>query len=253
MSTSSRGCDVPRRLAWDRGDGGWLAWWRSRGTTIQALVPGTYAWAVTALPFSRAPGASTVTVGAVGMGLVSLAVGPFLERRWPDAARIASGWGLVASSVVAWTLAPPAALATFDAARGIAGMSGWGLFALALASPARFPRVTFPPPVIILPASGATRIDTAVVSLGVAVAVSLQVPGWRVGPPERALLIRLISLAGGLASVTAGCVIAAARYRVPGEEPSDGGKRSMGNVGWVALVLVLLVVGSAFAASGGAV
>jgi hypothetical protein len=167
--------------------GGWLAWWRARGATTQAVLPGVYAWAVTVAPVGWSRGASTAAAVATTLGLVSLAFGPILERRWPDAARMGTGWGLMMTSLATWVLASEAAIGSFDAGRGIAGMFGWGLFAFAVASPTRAP----PGEVAALdsrPATtGGSYLDTAILVLGLGLATLLEIPGWRIGQPDRAL------------------------------------------------------------------
>ena len=187
----------------------WLARWRGQGATTQAFVPGVYAWAVTVLPVVWAHGAPLLSMVAAGLGPLCLASGPIVERYRPNAARMAAGLGMVATSLVVWVLAPEGSVGAFDAARGIAGMFGWGLFAFALSSPAgpalpaaSVARTPAAPP-------SARRVDTPVLLIGLALAVrALELPGWHLPQRERALLVRLIGLAGGLAVVTIASQIA---------------------------------------------
>jgi hypothetical protein len=105
-------------------------------------------------------------------------------------------------------------------------MLGWALFAFAVASPPR--------------AGGTTQVATArgervrsapvwldrvvlLVALGFGVLV--QIPGWRLEPRDRALLIRLIGLAGSLGLVVSASAILA-RYHAVSDD--DSGRRRRG-------------------------
>jgi hypothetical protein len=220
---------------------GWLAWWRAQGATTQAFVPGVYAWAVTVLPVVWTHGAPLLSMLAAGLGPVCLASGPIVERYRPNAARMTAGWGLVAASLVTWVVAPESSVGAFDAARGIAGMFGWGLFAFALSSPAG-PALRAASLALSPAARPSTRrVDTPVLLVGLALAVALELPGWHLQQRERALLVRLIGLAGGLAVVTIASQIA-----VGGDSRRAGRRARMRALGWVALALVLLGAGGAY-------
>jgi hypothetical protein len=189
-------------------------------------VPGGYAWAVTIAPIAFATGVGVATRVAAAVGLVALVSGAVVEGPEDRRTRVVVGWVVVASSVATWCLAPAALVNAFDAPRGLAGMLGWALFAFAVASPPR--------------AGGTTRIATArgermqsapvwldrvvlLVALGFGVLV--QVPGWRIEPRDRALLIRLIGLAASLGLVVSASAILA-RYHAVTDD--DRGRRRRG-------------------------
>jgi hypothetical protein len=204
-------------------------------------VPGAYAWAVTVVPVGWAQGAPVLSMLAAALGPVALVSGPILERRWPNVARMGTGWGLVATSLLTWVVSPEAFAGSFDAARGIAGMFGWGLFAFALASPAGTALGAASLAPSRVPQPSARRVDAPIVLVGLALAVALELPGWRVPQRERALLVRLMGLAGGLAVVTISSQIAL------GEASPHGVRRVRARVvGWVALALALLGAGGAY-------
>jgi hypothetical protein len=103
-----------------------------------------------------------------------------------------------------------------DAPRGFAGMLGWALFAFACAAPpvrrdaAIQARIVEGPP--LRPRTRLARGDMAIMSVGAVLACGLQVVGWRSGPPERAILIRLVVIACGLALLGASTAVALARH-----------------------------------------
>jgi hypothetical protein len=228
---------------------GWLTWWRSQGATSQAFVPGLYAWAITVEPvaWSRDAGIGAKVAGA--LALLALGLGPVLERRSPGVVRMASGWGVVMSSIVVWVLAPDGAFATFDAARGIAGMLGWALFAFASASPARQATVGLAPGPPLRPRTQASRVDTPLLFLGLALAAGLELAGWRVVDRDRALLLRLLALAGGLGLVTAAGALAISRGAPLDEDRVPRPRRqrlSTRMVVWSTLAFGLLGLGAIY-------
>ena len=102
-----------------------------------------------------------------------------------------------------------------DATRGVAGMIGWGLFALASAAPAvpRDPeasRVVEGAP--LRPRTKIPRGDAWFIVAGTILAIGLQTIGWSVTVPERALLVRLVALASGLAVLGAATQVALGRH-----------------------------------------
>jgi hypothetical protein len=187
------------------------------GAAAQASVPGLYAWGVTVAPVAWSRGASAVAKVAAILALLILAAGVAAERRWEHRARVAALWGFVLACALAWSAAP-AALAPLriDAPRGLAGMLGWALFALASAAPALQARRADARIVIdepeLSPRRGLRRGDAAYVAFGAAAAVLLQLFGWRVTTAERALLVRLVALAAGLGLIGAAVDVALARH-----------------------------------------
>ena len=83
-----------------------------------------------------------------------------------------------------------------------------------------------------------------ILSIGALIASVLQVIGWRSGPPERAILVRLVAIACGLAVLGAATDVALARHvrRVPASRR----ERTRRALPWVTLVSTLLVARIAF-------
>jgi hypothetical protein len=195
----------------------------ARGASAQAAIAGAYAWAVTVAPAAWEHADSAVTMAAAGLGLAALVVVAAGERLWGGRGRTASLWVFVLASALAW-LSAPAALRPLriDAPRGLAGMLGWALFALACAGPAlgdlhEPARVVDDAPLDAR--SRLARGDAAYPFAGAALALALQFVGWRVASPERALLVRLVALAAGLAIVGASAEIALARHAMRVRRP----------------------------------
>jgi len=187
------------------------------GAAAQATVPGVYAWGVTVAPAAWAHGSSAVAKVASILALLALAAGVVGEKRWGGTARVASLWGFVLACALAWS-ATPAAFAPLriDAPRGVAGMIGWGLFALASAAPAlqgrrEEERITDEQP--LRPRKGLARGDALYLAFGALAAGLLQLFGWHVATPERALLVRFVGLAAGLGIIGATTEIALTRHR----------------------------------------
>jgi hypothetical protein len=186
------------------------------GTAAQATIPGFYAWAVTVAPAAWGRGAPLLAKIIAVAGVLALVLAIVVEQTAPRWARAVSVWGLVATSALVWALAPLSLLPTkLDAPRGVAGMIGWGLFAFASAGPAlpRNPeasRVAEGTP--LRPRTAVPRGDGWFILGGALAAMGLQIIGWRVAVPERALLVRLVALASGLAVLGAATQIALARH-----------------------------------------
>jgi hypothetical protein len=190
------------------------------------------------------------------VGLIALAGALVLEHRRPEAAaqaRALAVWGLSSTSAFTWLLVP-AAMSTLrlDVARGLAGMLGWALFAFACAAPpvrrneAGDARIVEGPP--LRPRTRLARGDLAIMSLGAAAAGVLQLVGWRSGPPERAILVRLVAVACGLALIGAATAVALARHvrRVPPSR-KERIRRSLPWVTMLSLLLIIRVAVSVFA------
>lgn len=217
----------------------------SIGATAQASVPGLYAWAVTVMPAAWSRGAPFVAKAAAIVGVLALVTAPLVEsigapatvetepvpqsllarvRSWssPTWARAWSVWGFVLSSALVWALAPAAlSSARFDGIRGALGMVGWALFAFASAGPAlrsdpdaakRIIRSTS-----LKPRSSIPRGDGLYIATGCVLAFGLQAVGWGVSTPERAVLVRLVTVVCGIAILGGTTSIALARHnkRVP--------------------------------------
>ncbi len=227
---------------------GWLAWWRAQGPATQGVVPGAYAWAVTVAPVGWTAGAPVPAALATAVGLAALFAGPVLERRAPTAGRAGLGWGLVAAAATTWAFAPEASVDAFDAARGISGMFGWALFAFAVASPARQATVT--QDIALLPRRKAGRLDAVILLVGLGLAIALEIPGWRATPRDRALLVRLVAVAGGLGLVTTASAIVVALHTRE-RRPARPTKLRLGGVLWLAASCILLGAGVTYRLWGG--
>lgn len=210
------------------------------GASAQAAIPGLYAWAITVAPAAWSRGAPIVAKVAAITGLVALVTAPFVEgaggatsdvvdhRRkslreridsWtsPMWARTWSVWGFVLSSAMVWALAPAAlSSARLDAVRGSLGMVGWALFAFASAGPALKPDPNSPARIIastsMKPRSALPRGDGIYVAIGVVLALVMQGIGWGVATPERAVLVRLVTVVCGIAVIGGTTSIALARH-----------------------------------------
>jgi hypothetical protein len=180
------------------------------GAAAQAAVPGIYAWGVTVAPGGWARSASALARATTVLALVVLGVGVWAERRWGERARIASVWAFVVACSISWSAAPRG-LSAFpvDAPSGLAGMLGWALFAFASFAPAApmHSASTFGPSLREKPASG----DMAYLACGALMAGLFELIGWRIANTERALLVRFVALAAGLATIGASAQIALSR------------------------------------------
>lgn len=231
------------------------------GASAQAAIPGLYAWAITVAPAAWSRGAPLLAKAAAALGIVALTIAPVIEGAgtgrssapsWggPMRARIVSVWGFVLSSAVVWALAPSAlSSASFDGVRGALGVVGWALFAFASAGPAlradpesygRIMAVSSLRPRSLLP-----RGDGTYVGIGVAVALAMQSIGWSVPTPERAVLVRLVTIACGLAVLGATTSIALARHAP--RSPASRALRIRRALPWI--VMLALVVGSGIVVS----
>jgi hypothetical protein len=228
---------------------GWLS---AMGAAAQASVPGVYAWATTVAPAAWSRGSSAPYKVAAITALLALVAGVAGEPRWGERARFASVWAFVLSSAVAWSAAP-AAMGSLrvDSLQGLAGMVGWALFALTSAAPALDRRSEAVQRVEGEPLATRSRPlsgDVAYV-VGAAVgAVALQVVGWRVATAERALLVRFVALAGGLAVIGAGSDLALARHA--SRPPMPRLARVRRGLGAFVLLAMLAAAGVLFALRG---
>jgi hypothetical protein len=242
----------PREPGDDTAVGGPLARLSDLGSAAQASIPGLYAWGVTVVPAAWSRGAPLLAKGSAVLGVVALAAALGLEHLRPREAvraRAVAVWGLSLSSAATWLLVP-AAMSTLrvDVSRGLAGMLGWALFAFACAAPpvrrddASLARVIEGPP--LRPRTRLARGDVAIVSVGAVLACALQVIGWRTGPQERAILVRLVEIAAGLAVLGASTAVALARHtrRVP---PSRR-ERTRRVLPWLLALLSLVILRLAF-------
>ena len=202
------------------------------GAAAQPVVPGIYAWAVSVAPAAFdtrwdrlqlwAHGSSGVARLAVLVAPAWLLAAPAIERRWPASGRAIALWGFVLTCALAWSAAPASvASSRFDAGRGVAAMIGWALFAVASAAPSAAGEGRHDAgedqgaigASALRPRRGAgPRGDALYLAGGALLMAILQGFGWRVAVAERALLVRLVSLAAGLAVMGAAADLAVARH-----------------------------------------
>jgi hypothetical protein len=222
------------------------------GASAQAAIPGLYAWSITVAPAAWSRGAPMLAKAAALMGVIALTTAPLVEgaglrrpepappadpsaghppsappppkgltalRSWtgPTWARIWSVWGFVLSSAIVWTLAPSAlSSARLDGVRGALGVVGWGLFAFASAGPSLRADPEASGRIVagssLKPRSELPRGDGAYVAAGVVLALAMQAVGWGVAAPERAVLVRLVTVVCGVAVLGATTSIALARH-----------------------------------------
>jgi hypothetical protein len=232
-STSSGGRRAPRRV-------GILSRFADLGASAQAAIPGLYAWAITVAPAAWSRGSPIVAKAAALLGVLALLTAPLVEGRGEAArargaeaslsrasssgprsavtwARAWSIWGLVLSSAIVWALSPAAlSSARMDGVRGALGLVGWGLFAFASAGPALRADVDSPARIVagspLKPRSELPRGDGVYVALGVVLALAMQLVGWNVAVPERAVLVRLVTVASGIAVLGGMTSIALVRH-----------------------------------------
>ncbi len=226
-------------------------WMASIGASAQAAIPGLYAWAITVAPAAWSRGAPLVAKGAAIVGVLALVTAPLVEgtgppmsavadraldadrmateskrrslleavRSWtgPTWARAWSVWGFVLSSAMVWALVPSAlSSARLDGVRGALGMVGWALFAFASAGPALRTDPSVAARIVastsLKPRSAIPRGDGVYVAIGVALALGMQAVGWGIAVPERAVLVRLVTVVCGIAVLGGTTSIALARH-----------------------------------------
>jgi hypothetical protein len=224
---------------------------RGLGPAAQACVPGVYAWAVTVAPLAFSRGAIVPAQLAAVFALVALFGAALLERRAATSKDAAprsgttfqglSVWGFAGMSTIVLCLATPRALHSFDAARGVAGVVGWALYAFSSCAPAVRPK-SDEARILRDPRLNARRgsvRDATVVGFGVVSAIVLQGFGWTNDENERAVLVRLVGLALSIA------IVGATTAFVSGAERSPKLSRwtlVRGGLVWVVLFALLLVV-----------
>jgi len=254
------------------------------GASAQAAIPGVYAWAITVAPVAWSRGAPLAAKAAAVVAVLALTTAPIVEgagrraashgagardaqdatsapplaarargsrRRWTGAAaaRLWSVWGFVLASAVVWALAPGAlSSARFDGVRGVLGVVGWGLFAFASAGPSLRADADASERIVagsaLKPRSELPRGDGAYVACGVLVALAMQAIGWNVIVPERAVLVRLVTVVCGVAVLGATTSIALARHAT--RAPASARLRLRRALPWMVMLALFLASGAAF-------
>lgn len=219
------------------------------GSSAQVAVIGVYTWAVTVAPAAWSMGAPLVVKVLALFGLFALGAAPLANLvgaskapssasatptaspsssppfvrgllRWSShlTLRSVSFWSFVLSSAAVWALAPSSfATSKFDGLRGALGVVGWLLYAFAWAGPSLDPGTLDAAPAVPLspraPAVGRTsRVDDVGLALGLLLSLGLQVVGWNVASPERAVLVRIVTVASGIALFSTTATVLLARH-----------------------------------------
>lgn len=227
------------------------------GAAAQAAVLGLYAWGVTVAPSAWSRDAPLLAKAAACVGVLALVTAPLVESRrgpsasepnaraWggPEWARAWSVWGLVLSSATVWVMVPASVSpARLDGVRGALGMVGWALFAFASAGPvlrsepgAEGAKVTRSS---LEPRSALPRGDGIYIGVGVVLALSMQTIGWAVSVPERAVLVRLVTVVCGIAVLGAMTSVSLQRHRARVRAPARLGLRRA--MPWLVLSVVFV-------------
>ena len=249
------------------------------GASAQAAIPGLYAWAITVAPAAWSRGAPLLAKVAAVVGVLALVTAPLVEgagrdghadataapggdtrpdvgrrsvvetvRSWtgPTWARIGSVWGFVLSSAIVWALAPAAlSSARLDAVRGALGMVGWALFAFASAGPALRADPEAAGRIVastsLKPRSDLPSGDGLYVAIGVSLALAMQAVGWGVASPERAVLVRLVTIVCGLAVIGGTTSISLARHA--GRVPAARRTRLRRALPWITMLGLFILAG----------
>jgi hypothetical protein len=177
-------------------------------------------------------------------------LGPVRAWTGPQWARVWSVWGFVLSSAIVWALAPAAlSSARLDGVRGSLGMVGWALFAFASAGPTLRPDPTASERIVagtpLKPRSELPRGDGLYVVIGVAAALAMQGIGWGVPSPERAVLVRLVTIVCGIAVLGGFTSIALSRHLT--RTPASRGVKIRRSLIWFVLLLAVGAVGAVLA------
>ncbi|HEY1956486.1 MAG TPA: hypothetical protein VGH28_12765 [Polyangiaceae bacterium] len=240
------------------------------GPTAQPIVAGVYAWAVTVAPVGfekHGPRGlhDWPAVSFATLALLALASGAAVEivsRRAPgvlpgsrETWRTLALLAFVGASLVTWICDTDAlSPARMSAARGIAGMLGWGLFAFAFAAPVVEPVGAGVAGARVVAGARARgrveRGDAVFVAIACAAVLALQLVGWNVQAPERAILVRLTTLFAGIVILGGVGLFLSSRHGALKERPARARVRAARTplpLGWVIALLLLLVAGLMYA------
>ena len=236
------------------------------GPTSQTIVAGVYAWAVTVAPVGFGKhGAShaqnwvaTVFATLAFLALVRGVVSEVLLRDKPDSqealeqSRTLTLFSFATMSLITWivdtdSLSP----VHLSAARGVAGMLGWALFAYASSAPVVEP---VPEPARVeagIRARGRVeRGDAIFVGIVAALALGLQLVGWSIATPERGILVRIVTLGAGILVLGGAGTFVAARHGGKSDANPRARQRSSRAplpLGWVVALVLLVAAGLLYA------
>ena len=215
------------------------------GRAPPTLLAVVIVWAATLAPSGFGRGAPVLAGGLALAALVAGLGGPLLARSSPRAGRHLGISLFVALAAMTW-LAGPQAIhpLRLDPIRGAFGGIAWGVFALSWSDrwgprPAAVPADPEAP--LLLPRAGLPIASTAIVGLGILLAVSYLVLAYFVRDPDRSLASHAVALACAVALVTAAGLVATAR----GKRRSTSGRRLTPPVIRALLLLVTAAVAGA--------
>lgn len=234
------------------------------GPTAQTIVAGVYAWAVTVAPVGygkHGPHATQNWVATLFATLAFLAlvrgiVTDVLVRGKPgnektlESSRTLTLFSFATMSLVTWVVDTDAlSPVRLSAARGVAGMLGWALFAYACSAPVVEPVLEPARVEAGMRARGRVeRGDAIFVGVVAALVLGLQLIGWNVQSPERGLLVRVVTLGAGILALGGIGTFVAGRHGTktdPNPRARQRSSRPALPLGWV-VALVLLVAGGIF-------
>lgn len=230
------------------------------GPTGQPVVAGVYAWAVTVAPVGfgkHGPDgvqnwASTIFATLAFAALVRGAVSEARQRedlKAVERSRTLTLFSFAAASLVTWICDDDAlSPVRLSAVRGVAGMVGWALFAYACAAPVVEP--VLEPARVEAGARARGRIekgDAWFVGTAVLLALALQVFGWSVDVPERAMLVRVTTLGAGVLLLGGVGSFVSTRHGARPVAPLRARQRVATRLplplGWVVALVLLLAAG----------
>jgi hypothetical protein len=151
-------------------------------------------------------------------------------------------WVFVLASGLVW-LAVPDALepARLNGTRGLASIIGWALFAHACAAPAVAPAPEARVEAGLVGRARISNFDGAAIVVAAVASLLLQAVGWSVVVTERAVLLRVVTLACGVALIGGTATIASERHRV-----RRGGRAARPPIAWLLFLVAMLVTAGAW-------
>jgi hypothetical protein len=181
-----------------------------------ASVPGACAWVVTVAPvvWGRAGVPRAAWTAAIA-GLLLLSAGTALELRFGRRIRSLYLGGFTLACAVAWVTASGPGVPLLDDVHTAAGVLAWAVFGLSWASAPLKAWDDLPRAVANVPSAEDPfpRRAWVLAVLGLSVAVVLQLLAIHSRSPERALLVRLVTVACGLVSIGVCTEMALTQYR----------------------------------------
>lgn len=207
-------------------------------STIQRMVAGGAAWAITVTPGAFARGASGWTQTSAALALCAGLAGPALLPLGKRLSRHVGITAFLVLAVVAWaTSGAVLSPARLDAVRAGLGAVAWGLYALSWSDPWPVVAASTEPDAPKLAARATLPpFAVAIALLGVLTGFLCIALAWRVADPDRALLAHVVAIATAVALITASGTLATLRgkKRVPSRRLPSSALRPMIILGVVA-------------------